>query len=189
MLDFGYLAKWAHIGVIALVIVGGLVWGVIGVGGPNIVASIFGKRWPAYTIYTLVGLAALLLVFSRDTYLPFLGETVLPCSLLAEQTPEHADTEVTVSQLHPGAKVLFWAAEPRTDGLGRINDWRKAYLKFANAGVTTADEAGRAVLRFRNPQAYSVPFKGNLPAHVHWRVCKEGGMIGPVQTIPIHGGF
>ena len=132
-------------------------------------------------------LATLYIGFRRDTYLPFLGETVMPCSLLEEQTPEHADAQVNVSGLVPGAKVLFWAAErnesePESRGLAKIKDWRRAYLAFANAGVTTADEGGHAVLRVRTPQPYTVPLKGRLEAHVHWRVCRDGGMLGPVET-------
>ena len=90
----------------------------------------------------IVGATALYVGLRRDSYLP---ETVLPCSLLQERIPEHADTEVNVSGLEPGAKLLYWAAEPsameKTDGLANIKDWQRAYLEFANAGVTRADAA------------------------------------------------
>jgi hypothetical protein len=103
--------------------------------------------------------------------------------------PDHADTEVTISGLDPGAKLLYWAAEPsateKTDGLANIKDWQRAYLEFANAGVTRADEAGHAVLRILKPQPYTVPVMGRIDSHVHWRVFRDGGMIGPVQTEPI----
>jgi len=138
------------------------------------------------TFAGLLLLAAVLVVgLNRDTYLPFLGEAVVPCSLLRDQVPEHADTEVTVGELEPGAKVLFWAAEPATEGLAKIKDWQRAYLNFANAGVATVDEAGRATLRVRKPQTYTVPVMGALAAHVHWRVCADGGFMGPVQTTPV----
>jgi hypothetical protein len=136
----------------------------------------------------VVGLAALFVGLRRDSYLPFLGETVLPCSLLKEQTPEHADTEVRIHGVSPNAKVLYWAAEPATEGLQRINNWQRAYLDFANAGVTTADSSGYATLRIRKPQSYTIPSGRRLNAHVHWRVCGDGGMIGPVQTTMITGG-
>jgi hypothetical protein len=55
-------------------------------------------------------------------------------------------------------------------------------LKFANAGVTTADSNGFATLRVRHPQPYTVPLKGTLQPHVHYRVCRGGGMMDPVQT-------
>ena len=112
-------------------------------------------------------------------------KSLFPCSLLQLRTPEHADTEVSVSGLVPGAKVIYWAAEPATEGLARINDWRKAYLDFANAGVTEVSESGHAIMKIRKPQSYTVPVMGRIASHVHWRVCKEGGNIGPVQTTPI----
>jgi hypothetical protein len=66
--------------------------------------------------------------------------------------------------------------------LEHVNSWQEAYLKFANAGVTTADSNGLATLRVRHPQPYTVPLKGTLQSHVHYRVCRGGGMMDPVQT-------
>jgi hypothetical protein len=147
--------------------------------GGSLVVALFYVRQPlgAVLLATLL-IGAILLVLAG----PFLADTVIPCAALKDQVPDHADTEVTVGELEPGAKVLFWAAEPATDGLGRIKDWQKAYLDFANAGVATVDQAGRVVLRIRKPQPYTVPVWGRLEAHVHWRVCSDGGLIGPVQT-------
>jgi len=148
-----------------------------------LVAGLLSLFWTGRTLMAaiLLTLAALYVGFRRDTYLSF-----VPCSLLEEKTPEHADAQVSVSGLEPGAKVLFWAAEPSgPSGLAKIKDWRRAYLTFANAGVTTADEGGHAVLRVRTPQPYTVPLKGRLEAHVHWRVCRDGGMLGPVETTMI----
>jgi uncharacterized membrane protein YuzA (DUF378 family) len=189
-MDTLFWSKKIQLVCIGLLVIGALNWGLVGVAGIDVVAAIFGssKATGARIVYILIGLAALVMGFRRDTYLPFLGETVLPCSMMPEQVPEHADTEVTVSGLDPGAKVLYWATEPATEGLARIKDWRRAYLQFANAGVTTADSTGRATLRVRKPQPYTVPIKGPLPAHVHWRVCGDGGMLGPVQTTTLDGG-
>ncbi len=154
----------------------------IGLLGGSLVVALFYVRQPlgAVLLATLL-IAAILLVLAG----PFLGDTVIPCSALQDRAPDHADVEVTVGELEPGAKVLFWASEPVTDGLGRIKDWQKAYLDFANAGVATVDRAGRASLRIRKPQPYTVPVWGRLEAHVHWRVCQNGGLMGPVQTTPI----
>lgn len=178
--------KWLHLVAMVLVVIGGLNWGFLGLFGFNLVALLTGRL--AWIIYVLVGVAAVIIAISRDSYLPFLGETVMPCSLLEERTPDHANTEVVVNGVTPGAKILFWASEPATEGLARINDWRRAYLDFANAGVTVADAGGHAVLRIRKPQPYTVPMKGRLEEHVHWRVCGEGGMLGPVRTTTITGG-
>jgi len=130
----------------------------------------------------LIALAAIYVGTQRDSYLPFLGESVVPCSVLADKIPEHADVEVTVDHLKPGAKVIFWATEPATEGLAKIKDWQRAYLELANAGVATVTAAGTATLRIRKPQPYTVPLWGRLESHVHWRTCQDGGMMGPVQT-------
>jgi uncharacterized membrane protein YuzA (DUF378 family) len=179
------LDKWVHMIAMILVVIGALNWGLIGALGFNAVAAIAGRGVVANAIYALVGLAGLLVAFRRDTYLPFLGETVMPCAAIPESTPEHADTEVTVSELTPGAKILFWASEPAsaaTEGLARIKTWDQAYLEFANAGVTTVDSAGRAILRVRKPQPYTVPVHGRIESHVHWRICGTDGILGPVQN-------
>jgi uncharacterized membrane protein YuzA (DUF378 family) len=183
--------KWLHLISVTLVMIGGLAWGILGLTGINIVSALLGKTG-AKVIYILVGLSAVIVALDRASFLPFLGETVMPCSLLTERTPEHADTAVEIHGLTPGAKVMFWATEPNakadTDGLAKLNDWRRAYLDFANAGVTTADAGGHATLRVRKPQPYTVPMKGRLEAHVHWRVCGDNGMVGPVKTTMLTGG-
>ena len=167
-----------HIAAMAVLVVGSIVSAITLFYTKRVTASV-----AAIAVLTVI--AAIYVGIRRDTYLPFLGDTVLPCSLLKESVPEHADTEVTVSGLEPDAKVLFWAAEPATTGLARINNWQRAYLGYANAGVTRVGADGHVTLRVRKPQSYSVPLKGRLEAHVHWRICKEGGHLGPVQTTPI----
>uniref|UniRef100_A0A6C0E6Y9 Uncharacterized protein n=1 Tax=viral metagenome TaxID=1070528 RepID=A0A6C0E6Y9_9ZZZZ len=163
--------KWANLVAMAILV------------GGTIVSFAVGRKTLAAGLMLIVALWIGLNLYS---YLPFLGPTVMPCSLLANRIPEHADTEVRVDGLTPGATVMYWAAEPSlgksaTDGLARIKDWRQAYLDFANAGVTRADDAGVAVFVVRKPQPYTVPIRGRLESHVHWRVC-EGHMLGPVQT-------
>jgi uncharacterized membrane protein YuzA (DUF378 family) len=179
-----YWSKKIYMFAVLLLVIGGLNWGYCGVFGKDLVSQTVGKINPMISrvIFVLVGLAALYVGFSRDTYLPFLGETLVPCSVLVEKTPDGANVskEVLVT---PGAKVLFWASEPQTEHFEKLNDWRKAYLEYANAGVTTADATGRATLRVRKPQPYSVPMKGRLESHIHYRVCGSNGFIGPVKTI------
>jgi len=169
------LMKKVHMLAIALLVVGGLLglwcWRKRSLWG-NVLA-------------VLIALAAIWVGSQRDSYLPFLGESVVPCSVLQDKIPEHADLEVTVDHLKPGAKVIFWAAEPATEGLAKIQDWRRAYLELANAGVATVTEAGTATLRIRKPQPYTVPLMGRLESHVHWRSCQDGGGLGPVQTTAV----
>jgi uncharacterized membrane protein YuzA (DUF378 family) len=192
---------WAHLIAVSVVLVGAVNAGVYGLAKWNPLQSLLGLTF-SRLIYVVIALCALYVGLQRETYLPFLGETVVPCSVLKDQVPEHADTAVQLHGLTPGKKVLFWAAErlltqpdslgnwrskadPSTDGLGRIKDWRRAYLEFANAGVTTVDDGGHATLNIRKPQPYTVPIKGRLETHVHWRICGDNGFLGPVEMTPV----
>ncbi len=163
------IQKWANV----LLIAGALMLLVQGVFDINPFPRV---------LFILIGIAGVYNMFRRDFYLPFLGKTVMPCTGLEERTPSGADTNVTVS-VHPFAKVLYWAAEPETEELKNINDWKVAYSSFENLGVTTADQTGQAVLSVRKPQPYTVPFKGRLNPHIHYRVCGEDGMMAPVRTV------
>lgn len=175
---------WVYKIAMILLVVGALNWGFTAFRF-NLVEKIFGASFITKAIYILVAVSALFVVFRRDFYLPFLGQTVLPCASLQEKTPAGATREVRI-QVTPHAKVLFWAAEPETEHLKKVSDWRKAYLGFENAGVTMAGEDGTAVLKVREPQPYSVPFKGMLSPHIHYRVCDGsmgGGLLGRVETV------
>ena len=83
----------------------------------------------------------------------------------------------------PNTKVVYWAAEPANENLKTLKSWKDAYLEYENAGVTTSNGEGVAILKVRDPQAYKVPFKGRLESHVHYRVCNEAGWMGRVNTI------
>lgn len=172
-----------HMAAIAIVIVGALNWLGVGLLGYNAVGRLLGARSIATRIvYCIVGIAALTIMFHRDTYLPFLGDAVFPHNMIPEQIPQGADTQVQV-KVRPHAKVIYWAAEPATEGMKKLNDWRKAYLKFLNVGVVKADETGVATLLVRNPQPYTVPWMGRIEPHVHFRECEEQGMMGRINTV------
>lgn len=63
-----------------------------------------------------------------------------------------------------------------------MKTWNQAYADYENAGVSTADGDGVAILKVRNPQPYSVPWKGTLQPHIHYRVCGPNGFMGRIQT-------
>lgn len=177
-----YYSKKLYAGSVLLLVVGAINWLLVGLVGVNAVQLLLGKGVLARSIYILVGVAALIVAFNRDTYLPFLGETLIPCSALQERTPPGATTSIQV-QVEPNSKVLYWAAEPETEHLEKINDWRKAYLSYENAGVVMSDSSGVATLKVRKPQPYMVPWKGRLEPHVHFRVCGDRGFLGRVKTV------
>jgi uncharacterized membrane protein YuzA (DUF378 family) len=184
-----YKQKWYHMIMVGLVLVGGLNWlSAVFLKG-DALSTLFGKGVFTKLIYLAVGISALLLFFDRNMYLPFLGETVLPCAAFATRTPDNANQEVTITTI-PNAKVIYWASEPRVDASDNsVATWDVAYNTYSNSGVTISDESGKAILKYRGqPQSYKVPYKGVLKPHVHFRVCEKNGMVGPVQTYFIHNG-
>ncbi len=167
---------------IVLLIVGALNWLFTGIFGLNFVKLIFGEGWMAKTVYALVGLAALYVMFDRNTYLPFLGPMVAPCAALVDRVPPGANASVEV-HVKPGAKVLYWAAEQGGEALISVNTWKEAYGEYNNTGVATADYQGKALLRVRRPQPYRVPIRGALKSHVHYRECGISGWMGQIETV------
>lgn len=172
--------KWITMLATALVLVGGLNWLAVGTIQKDLVLALLGKGLFSRAIYILVGISAVFLFVRRDTYLPFLAPTIFPAGALTPKIPQGASEEVTI-RTTPNAKVVFWASEPaRGDGLG---DYKVAYGHYENAGVVIADEKGDAKLKVRGPpRSYTVPLKGELKPHVHFRVIGENGWAGRVET-------
>jgi len=152
-----YLKKLVFKIAISLLIIGGLNWILVGLFNVNVVSRIFGKSVLTTFIYVLVGVSALAIMFDRDTYLPFLGPMVVPCSVLEPRDPPGATREVKIN-VGPNVKNIYWASEPSTGE--KLNSWKNAYLDYQNAGVAVSNGNGEAVLKIREPQRYKLPFKG-----------------------------
>jgi len=186
-MDQRYIQKKLYMIGALLLVIGGLNWGIVALTGGDLVSSIFGRgSVVARGIFLVVALAAAFVAFKRDFYLPFLGETHVPCSVMADKVPEGADSVVSV-RVRPGAKVVYWAAEPANEDMMSIVDYRAAYLEYRNAGVATADADGNATLKVRTPQGYTVPVKGQLPPHVHYRECDGRGFMKSIVTVTLGG--
>jgi len=169
---------------LVLVVVGALNWGLVGAFDINIVQWVathsFKSLEPA--AYILVGVAALFHIFSRDYYLPFLGDAVYPCGALTPKEPRNADAKITI-RVEPNVNVIYWAAEMNEEV--QENPWI-AYDEYSNAGVARSDAMGNAVLKFRKPAAYQVTkmmISKTLEPHIHYRICKHSGMVGRVETV------
>lgn len=179
--------KWLHILVISLILFGAINWLAIGFFATDLLRLFLAPRHAKW-VYVVIGVAALFLVFRRDIYLPFLGETILPGGALAEKTPQNANEQVSIRTI-PGAKVVYWASEPNPTQGTDIPGWVKAYGEYENSGVAVAGPDGTAILRFRGPpQLYTVPLMGTLSPHVHFRICDGHGVTGPVQTMNVKNG-
>lgn len=177
--------KFLHLLAVSLVIIGGLNWGLVGVFNADLVKWIGSSlNLPILSniIYILVGLSALYLVFQRDAYLPFLNESVYPCSTLVDKVPEGATVKIPIS-LPPGTKVVYWAAE--SSNTKQLVNPQRAYADYDNAGVATADSNGVAVLSIRHPASYKLPSGRVLSSHVHYRYGVSPGMLSRVETIRV----
>jgi hypothetical protein len=163
------MARW-----VALVLVFAMVLGTAG-------NTILGIRQvaPGYWMTLLATLATIYLVAQKTTFLPFLGETVLPPSVLKMSAPTESTFNVTVKAPGRASHVIYWAAEPES---GIISGPREAYGKFSNAGVVPVIDAS-ATLPLFCPAVYKVPMKSNpLKKHVHYRAVFPEGILGEIKT-------
>ena len=182
-----YYQKKIYMLAILLVLIGSVNWLSIGITGQDLVRCVLPLRYAKW-VYIAVGIAALPMIFQRDVYLPFLGETIVPAGALVVKTPQNANDQATI-RTRPGAKVLYWAAEPNPNQGKDLPTPDVAYGEFDNSGVVEADSSGHAILRFRGPpQAYAVPMKGRLEPHVHFRICDKNGFMGRVQSLFVKDG-
>lgn len=130
-------------------------------------------------IYALFAICAIILAFDRTTWLPFLGDTVLPSAVVPLKT-NVGDTTVDV-KVAPGAKVVFWAAKPGTNPETKVE---QAYDDYSNSGVVLANDLGVATLTFNKGTEYVVPSGKQLKSHVHYREFNDKiGMVGPVRSV------
>ena len=165
-----------------ILILGAMNYLILAIFKINIICEISYKTHPMvkYILYLIVGLAGLYQITRRDFYLSFLGKTVYPCGNLVEKKPADATIKKTIKTT-PNINVIYWAAEYDDE---IFKDPYVAYDKYANSGVVKSDENGNAVLEFRKPQGYKVPYKSKrLQPHVHYRECFTNGMLDSVKTL------
>ena len=165
-----------------LLVIGGIAWGIYGVFGINIVKRILPDLNSQKVLYVLVGLSAIILLFNRNFYLPFLDKTVLPSSLLHKDKTVTGDNTFTVKvKVKPNVRVIYWASEPNNE----IVPVATAYGEFKNSGIVTADEHGVANLVLKKPSSYTVRkglFKKTLKPHIHYRYTLPNGMLSEIKT-------
>lgn len=141
-------------------------------------------RGPLGTLVVVLAMAAVIyLGTNRDTWLPFLGETVFPPGVLVPKVPADASYTVTLREVPRGAVyVVYWASETAPSVVPNPAD---AYQAYKNSGVAEVSPADRtAVLQVRCPGRYKVNGK-TLPRHIHWRAIFPSGISGPIETLNV----
>ena len=101
----------------------------------------------------VVLLIVVYLAVHRDTFVPFIGETVFPFTLIKDTTfiKTHGTVSKTVHIDAPdGTKVAYRASMPNTH---EEPDPQVAYNKYQNSGVTTVKK-NQAILTVSCPAAY-----------------------------------
>jgi hypothetical protein len=131
--------------------------------------------------------ASIILMIKKDTFLPFLGLTVLPNTLIAdEKIPQGANVSYSIdmNDYEEGTVVIYWAAN-KTEKI--IEDPYEAYKNYNNVGVSKVKN-GKAEVRIFCPDKYKVKkiFNQLLERHFHYRIVfKETGFLSPVMTIKV----
>lgn len=141
----------------------------------------------------LVGILSFVILFERDMYLPFLADAAFPTSLLvpsssANRIVGQGHVAVSIGNLPPNAKVVYWAAEAAEPRTITTKTWKEAYGDYSNVGVVMSNTSGIATFTIRCPQPYTVSQMGltshEIPPHVHYRYELPGtkGMLSEVYT-------
>jgi hypothetical protein len=130
-----------------------------------------------FYFYILIGISAVIIGLDKNTWLPFLGESVLP-SILVPLKINNGDTVVKVN-VKPNTKVAYWSALPhKKDPYVTF-----AYADYHNSGVVMSDNNGVAMLTFNKGSGYFLPNGTHLESHIHYReIGGEWGMMGQIQT-------
>jgi uncharacterized membrane protein YuzA (DUF378 family) len=178
--------KMYHI-VLLLVLIGSFNWGTTALGYNlvDIIKNLLNNALQMETyidkiIYLLVALAGIKLAMNRDFWLPFLGESVLPGSLVPLKNV-FGDTTIEV-KVKPNTRVAYWASLPQeTDKIPLVHE---AYGDFKNAGVVLSNNDGIAKLIVNKGTNYIVPTGREIQRHIHYRELDQVyGMMGAIQTV------
>ena len=177
-----YTKKYALI----LVIVGAINWGAFAFGYNFVellkdqVDLFFNSNTQIdKVIYILIALAAFKLM-NRDTYLPFLGKTVMPTAVIPLKENKNQQDTITI-KVQPNSKVIYWAAKKLNNDNHIVWD---AYDDYSNSGVVMSDSSGVAKLKLQKGSGYLVPW-GNkkIPPHLHYRYELKPGKFSRIETV------
>lgn len=172
-LEKGQVAAHA---VFAASLIGTAVLAAFHIFGSNVLAS----KW-ARVIVLIALVGAVFLGFNRDFYMPFLGPTVVPTSVLRVGVPSDASVAVSIDAPADATHVVYWAASPSTMP---ANSPMEAYRGFRNAGIVEV-AGGRATMRLACPGTYRVGWSRMLPRHVHYRYIFGNGVMSAVKTASV----
>ena len=177
-----------HMFLIGLIIIGSINYGTSLVGCnmikylSNFINNLFKSSLHLdKIIYLSIASASIYLAFKRDTWLPFLGDAVLPEAVIPLSQPTNTNTIVKIKTL-PNVKIVYWAALNK----GETTNVKLAYNNYENSGVVMSDENGNASLPIMIGSGYTLPNGTVLPRHVHYRILDYSnikGMMSKIETV------
>lgn len=179
--------QYVYMLAVFLVLVGALNWGSVGAFNLNLVSSLNNNTFKSEGfekgVYILVALCAIYLLFYGNLFLPFLGETVLPHSVL-DKNMKHSKNakQLEVNAPESAIYVVYWSALPMDKQDGETLTPGKAYGGFSNSGVSKVVN-GKAIIYFDCPVNYNVGlFNSELNKHVHYRFVYANGVMSDIMT-------
>ena len=170
-----------HIVVNIIVLLFSIIGGIWILVNPN--TTFIGK-----IVILFVIVSAIYLATDRDTYLPFLGKTIIPLNIVtSEKIPEGANIDyiLNLNGYQNGTRVFYWGAKS-TNKNDIVKDPLTAYGDYSNSGVAIVYNE-KANLKFFCPDKYAVGvFNNVLDRHLHYRIeCPNSGLMSSVKTIKI----
>lgn len=139
----------------------------------------------AKMIAVIVLIAILYLALNRNTYLPFLGYSAMPPSLLmGEKKPYNASDNLVLQfedDVPDGTRVVYWGAmESKDKNVIKANPL-EAYGKYLNSGIAIVKDK-KATIYYLCPDKYKAG-GSVIDRHIHYRLVKPNSpIISPVYT-------
>jgi len=129
-------------------------------------------------LYLIIAISGLYISFDITTWLPFLGESILPSSLVPLHQPSNTDTIINIKTT-PNTKIAYWASDNKD-----VTNVNEAYNDYKNSGVVLSDNNGDAKLSIVKGNDYIVPSNKLIKKHIHYRTLgNEYQMMGKIETI------
>ncbi len=165
--------------IISIIILGTLNYGAMSVNY-NLI-ELISKNFKiniTHILYIIIAISGLYMALDMTTWLPFLGESILPSTLVPLTQPPNPDTFIKINTI-PNTKIAYWASDKKY-----ITDVNEAYNDYKNSGVVVSDNNGDAILSIIKGDDYIVPSNKLIKKHIHYRTLgNEYQMMGKIETI------
>jgi len=162
-----------HLFMIILVLIGSLTWGLIGTMNYNLIHNIlFGNTIAKKIAYTLIGISGIYLALCRNTYWPYLGESVFPNHLFQHCPMPTEGKEIMISTPYPNTALVYWVKNEKDGSL-------------FNSAVSKTNNLGLAKIVLAEPDKKDVPGYWIIPKEIFYRAIVGTGMLSKVEKTRI----